>query len=85
MTGSDLWAIALPIFAVAEIPPVVRARLLLAGLIVLILGSFLIGLVIILGRWARRRVQRNPSKPSAPVGDDWYQKPLVPPEDESHV
>lgn len=61
-----------------RLPPVTKAKLLLALLGIVVLGLGMVLLVILGGRYVRR-LSRAELKPSHREGDDWFRKPLTPP------
>jgi hypothetical protein len=66
--------LAVPTFA-AELPPPLRAKLILALLGIVALGIGLIAMVILGGIAAKRRA-RHRCGPSKPLDDAWYKRPL---------
>jgi hypothetical protein len=67
---------------IERLPPVIKARVLMALLGIVVLGLGMILMVILGGRYVRRlsRAKVSPTKPNA---DDWFRKPLTPPADPS--
>jgi hypothetical protein len=63
------------------LPPLLRAKMMLALLGLVVLGVGLVAAVV-LGGWMVRRLARQRPAPSGPVDDAWYAKPLAPPPDE---
>lgn len=67
---------------IERLPPVIKARVLMALLGIVVLGLGLILMVILGGRYVRR-LSRARVAPTKPTVDDWYRKPLTPPADSS--
>jgi hypothetical protein len=63
---------------IERLPPVTKAKVLLALLGIVLLGLGMI-LLIALGARYVRRLSRAQVAPSKPQPDDWYRKPLSPP------
>lgn len=61
-----------------RLPPVTKARLLLALLGIVLLGLAMVLMVILGGRYVRR-LSRAQVAPSKPEQEAWFRKPLDPP------
>ncbi len=75
------WSGSLPLAQLLErLPPLIKAKVLLAllGLVVLGLGM---SLLIVLGGRYVRRLSRTGNAQTKPINDGWYRKPLSPPAD----
>jgi hypothetical protein len=63
-----------------RLPPVTKARILMALLGIIVLGLTLILMIVLGGRYVRRLSRAQvPSRPHR--DDDWYRKPLTPPDE----
>ena len=60
-----------------RIDPARRHELLLGLMVIVLLGVVLLGVIVAVGRQARRAI-RGRLGPTAPDHDAWYQKPLTP-------
>jgi hypothetical protein len=67
---------------IERLPPLIKARVLMALLGIVVLGLGMILMVILGGRYVRRlsRAKVSATKPNA---DEWFRKPLTPPADSS--
>jgi hypothetical protein len=62
-----------------RLQPETRAKVLMALLALVLVGIALIALVWIGARYLRR-IAHTPPRSTRPHEDDWYRKPLVPPD-----
>jgi hypothetical protein len=62
-----------------RLQPVTRAKILMALLALVLVGIALVALVWI-GARHLRRIAKTPLRSTRPHDDDWYRKPLIPPD-----
>ncbi len=67
---------------IERLPPVTKARILMALLGIILLGLALILMIVLGGRYVRR-LSRSKVAARPQREDDWYRKPLTPTSDPS--